>query len=186
MKDGDILFVGTNVEVERYKGSSTRVMDVAGATVLPGLIDSHTHVVGLGQLEVQVNLIGVETEEEAVQRIVDATGELAEGEWILARGWDEGAWASRYPTWDLLNETFPNNPVVMDSLHGFAVWANEKAFEAVSITRDIPNPSGGEILRDANGNPTGIVLNRASLLLDAAIPEPMHEQFEGGPRSHGA
>lgn len=179
VKDGEIVFVGSNADVELYKGSSTRVMNVAGATVLPGLIDSHTHVVGLGQLEVQVNLIGVETEEEAVQRVVEASGDVAEGEWILARGWDEGAWASRYPTWELLNETFPNNPVVMDSLHGFAVWANENAFEAAGITRDMPDPSGGEILRDASGNPTGIVLNRASLLIDAAIPEPTDDQFEG-------
>ena len=143
VKDGAILFVGSNAEVERYKGSATHVMDVAGATVLPGLIDSHTHIVGLGQLEVQVNLIGVGTEEEAVQRVVDASGDVAEGEWILARGWDEGAFPNnpgdgrqRYPTWDFLSETFPNNPVVMDSLHGFAVWANEKAFEAAGITRD--------------------------------------------------
>lgn len=179
IKDGEILFVGSSADVEQYRGSATETMDVAGATVLPGLIDSHTHVIGLGQLEVQVNLIGVETEAEAIQRVVDASADVAEGEWILARGWDEGAWATNYPTWDALSEAFPENPVMMDSLHGFAVWGNKKAFEAAGITQDTPDPSGGEILRDDAGNPTGIVLNRASLLLDDAVPEPTDEQYKG-------
>ena len=179
VRDGAILFVGSSADVERYRGSETEVMDVAGATVLPGLIDSHTHVDELGKLEVRVNLIGVETEEEAIQRVVDASGDVPEGEWILARGWDEGAWATNYPTWDRLSEAFPNNPVIMDSLHSFAVWANKKAFEAAGITKDTPDPSGGEILRDAEGNPTGIVLNRADRLLEDAVPEASDQQFKG-------
>lgn len=178
VQNGEIVFVGSSADAESYRGAETQVMDVAGATVLPGLVDSHTHVVGLGQLEVQVNLIGVETEEEAIQRVVDASGDVPEGEWILARGWDEGAWASNYPTWDRLNEAFPDNPVVMDSLHGFAVWANERAFEAAGITSETPNPSGGEILKDEDGNLTGIVLNRAGRLLENAVPEPSDEQFK--------
>ena len=179
VKDGEILFVGSSADVEQYRGSETEVMDVGGATVLPGLIDSHTHVVGLGQLEVQVNLIGVETEEEAIQRVIDASGDVPEGEWILARGWDEGAWATNYPTWDRLSEAFPNNPVIMDSLHSFAVWGNKKAFEAAGITQDTPDPNGGEILKDADGNLSGIVLNRAGQLLESAVPEPSDEQLKG-------
>lgn len=178
VKNGEIVFVGSSAETEPYRGSETRVLDVRGATVLPGLIDSHTHVVGLGELEVQVNLIGVETEEEAIQRVVDEAGDTPPGEWILARGWDEGAWASNYPNWDLLSETFPDNPVLMDSLHSFAVWGNKKAFEAAGITKDTTAPSGGEILRDANGDLTGILLNRARTLLEEAVPEPTQEEFE--------
>ena len=181
VKDGEIVFVGSNTDVEQYRGSETEEMDVGGATVLPGLIDSHTHVMGLGQLEVQVNLIGVETEEEAIQRVIaatDASGDVPEGEWILARGWDEGAWATSYPTWERLSESFPNNPVIMDSLHSFAVWGNRRAFEAAGVTKDTPDPSGGEILRDGDGNPTGIVLNRAGRLLRDAVPEPTDEQFK--------
>ncbi|MGH9336352.1 MAG: amidohydrolase, partial [Vicinamibacteria bacterium] len=179
MKDGKILFVGTTAEAERYIGNETRVLDVSGATVIPGLIDSHTHVAGLGELESQVSLFGVATEEEAVQRVVDAAANVLEGEWILARGWDDSDWASRYPTWDLLSEKFPKNPVLMQSLHGFAVWGNRKAFEAAGITRQTPPPSGGRILTDEKGSLTGILLDRASRLLTDAVPEPSDEQFKG-------
>jgi hypothetical protein len=179
VKGGKILFVGASAEAARYAGESTRTLDVSGATVIPGLIDSHTHVAGLGELESQVSLFGVKTEEEAVERVVAARSSVAKGEWILARGWDDSDWASRYPTWDLLSEKFPDNPVVMQSLHGFAVWGNKKAFEAAGITRDMPAPSGGRILKDAAGNLTGIVLDRAGSLLTDAIPEPTPEQFKG-------
>ena len=178
VKDGEILFVGSDADAERYRGSDTEVMDVAGATVVPGLIDSHTHVIGLGELEAQVNLIGVETEEEAIERVIQGAGDVPEGEWILARGWDEGAWATHYPTWDRLSEAFPKNPVIMDSLHSFAVWGNKKAFEAAGINNDTPDPDGGEILRDADGNPNGVLLNRAGRLLKSAVPEPSDEQFK--------
>ncbi len=175
----EILFAGSAQDVERYVGPETQVLDVAGATVLPGLVDSHTHVAGLGELEARVNLIGVETEEEAVARVAERAAQTPAGEWILGRGWDEGAWANRYPTMGLLSERVPDHPVILDSLHGFAVWGNRLAFEAAAITRDTQAPDGGEILRDDAGNPSGIVLNRAGALLRAAIPEPTAEQFRG-------
>jgi hypothetical protein len=177
VKEGKILYVGTAEEAGRYAGETTRILDVPGATVIPGLIDSHTHVAGLGELESQVSLFGVATEQEAVQRVVDAASNVPEGEWIVARGWDDSDWASRYPTWDLLSEKFPRNPVVMQSLHGFAVWGNKKAFAAAGIDETTPEPSGGRILKDARGNLTGIVLDRAGRLLTDAIPEPTPEQF---------
>jgi predicted amidohydrolase YtcJ len=179
VKDGKILYVGAAEEAARYAGDGTRTLDVSGATVVPGLIDSHTHVAGLGELESQVSLFGVATEEEAVQRVVDAASSVPEGEWILARGWDDSDWASRYPTWNLLSEKFPENPVVMQSLHGFAVWGNKKAFEEAGIDEATLAPSGGRILKDAGGNLTGILLDRAGRLLTDAIPEPTPEQFRG-------
>jgi predicted amidohydrolase YtcJ len=178
-RGGRILFVGSNDAVKRYVTSATRVLDVAGATVLPGLIDSHTHVAGLGQREVQVNLVGVATEEEAVQRVVDGAVGVPKGQWILAQGWDDSDWASHYPTWDLLSEKFPDNPVLMGSLHGFALWGNKKAFELAGITRDTEPPSGGRIVKDAKGNPTGVVLDRAAKLLTDAVPPPTDEQYKG-------
>jgi hypothetical protein len=175
---GRIVFVGSNADAGRFVGSATRVMDVSGATVIPGLIDSHTHVAGLGELETQVNLFGVETEEEAVQRVVDAAKDVPKGEWIRARGWDDSDWASHFPTWDLLSQKFPDNPVIMGSLHGFAVWGNRKAFEAAGITRDTREPSGGRIEKDAKGNLTGILLDRAGRLLTDAVPEPDETEFK--------
>ncbi len=179
IRDGEILFAGGAEEAREYAGPGTEVLDVAGATVLPGLVDSHTHVAGLGELEARVNLIGVETEEEAVALVVERAAQTPPGEWILGRGWDEGAWANRYPTLELISERVPDHPVVLDSLHGFAVWGNRLAFEAAGITRDTEAPDGGEILRDASGDPSGVVLNRAGALLRSAVPEPTPEQFEG-------
>jgi hypothetical protein len=179
VRDGRILFVGADEEVERYRAPSTRVLDAGGATVLPGLIDSHTHVAGLGQLEAQISIVGVETEEQAVARVVEAAQDVPKGEWIVARGWDDSDWANRFPTWDLVSEKFPDNPVVLTSLHGFAVWGNRKAFELAGIDEKTEVPSGGRILKDDRGRLTGILLDRAGRLLTDAIPEPTEEQFKG-------
>jgi predicted amidohydrolase YtcJ len=136
-------------------------------------------VAGLGELESQISLFGARTEEEAVQRLVDGSANVPEGEWILARGWDDSDWASHFPNWDLLSEKFPRNPVVMQSLHGFAVWANRKAFEAAGIDEKTVPPSGGRISKDSKGKLTGILLDRAGALLTDAIPDPTPAQYKG-------
>ena len=177
IRGGKIVFVGSVEAAEPWIGSETEVLAVDGATVLPGLVDSHTHVAGLGELEVRVNLIGVVTEEEAVDRVAERAAETPPGEWILGRGWDEGAWANRYPTMTLLTERVPDHPVVLESLHGFAVWGNRLAFERAGLTPETPEPEGGQILRTSAGELSGVVLNRAAPLLTAAVPEPSPEQF---------
>lgn len=178
VKDGRIVFVGSSEKAKRMVGPMTRILDVEGATVLPGLVDSHTHVAGLGELETQVNLIGVETEQEALELVVERARSTPVGEWILGRGWDEGAWANRYPTMEELSKRVPDHPVVLHSLHGFAVWGNRLAFERAGITRETPEPEGGEILWTSNGDPSGVVLNRAGTLLSGAVPEASDEQFK--------
>jgi predicted amidohydrolase YtcJ len=175
---GKILFVGTTREAESYRGPTTRVLDVKGATVLPGLVDSHTHVAGLGERASQVDLTDVHTEEVAVERVVARAASVPKGEWIVGRGWDEGAWANRYPDMKLLSEKVPDHPVYLASLHTFAGWGNRMAFERAGITRSTRPPEGGEIVKDKSGNPTGIVLNRAVSLLSAAVPPPSFEQFQ--------
>ena len=176
--DGRIVFVGSTAEAEKHLGSATRVIDVGGAVVVPGLVDSHAHVQELGRQKVQIDLVGVETEEEAIQRVVESSASVPPGEWILGWGWDEGVWANRYPTADRLSEQFPDNPVVLKSLHGFAVWANRSALTRAGIDRDTPEPEGGRILRDDAGNPNGILIDRATKMLTAAIPETTDEQMK--------
>jgi predicted amidohydrolase YtcJ len=173
-----IVFVGTARAAEAYQGPRTRVLDVAGATVLPGLVDSHTHVAGLGEAASQVDLKAVRTEEEAVARVAEQAKSVPKGEWILGRGWDEGAWANRYPGLKLLSEKVPDHPVYLASLHGFAGWGNRLAFERAGITRSTASPEGGEIVKDKDGNPTGILLNRAVPLLASAVPPPTAERFK--------
>jgi hypothetical protein len=173
---GRIAFVGTSAAAEGFRGPSTRVIDLKGATALPGLVDSHVHIRELGQMESYLDLTGVQTEEEAVDRVVARAATMPKGEWIVGRGWDEGAWANRYPTKRLLSERVPDHPVVLASLHGFAMWGNTLAFEKAGITRATPAPEGGVILKDARGEPAGTVLNRATPLLMGAVPPPTPAQ----------
>lgn len=178
MRGDRIVFVGRTREAQAYRGPRTRVLDIAGATVLPGLVDSHTHVAGLGERASQVDLTGVKTEEEAVALVAARARALPRGEWIVGRGWDEGAWANHYPGLALLSENVPDHPVYLASLHTFAGWGNRLALERAGITRSTRSPEGGEILKDKDGNPTGILLNRAVPLLSAAVPPPSEERFK--------
>ncbi|MGB5576421.1 MAG: amidohydrolase [Woeseiaceae bacterium] len=170
-----ILFVGSNLEAMNFKSESSRVIDLAGATVIPGLVDSHTHVFGLGALLDQVNLIGVATEEEAVALIVERAKSVPKGDWIVGRGWDEGAWANAYPDKALLTAAVPDHPVFMDSLHGFAGWANQAALDAAGITAESKVPVGGEMRLGSDGQPSGLFLNQGVNMLSDAVPEPSRE-----------
>jgi len=175
IRDGEILFVGSGTDAVQFAGDSTRIVDLAGATVIPGLVDSHTHVFGLGALLDQVNLVGVETEEAAVELIVERAKAVPKGEWIVGRGWDEGAWANRYPDKALLTAKVPDHPVFMDSLHGFAGWGNQMALDEAGITAETPVPVGGEMRLGEDGEPTGLFLNQAVQMLGSAVPEPSPE-----------
>ena len=176
VRDGRIVYVGADSNALALRGAKTRVVDLAGHVVLPGLVDAHTHVAELGQSLDRVNLTGVGTEAEAVERIAARAAQTPKGEWILGYGWDEGAWANRYPDKRLLSARVPDHPVILRSLHGFAAWANQRALTLAGIARDTPSPEGGEIRTDARGEPTGLVLNRAVPLLDNAVPLPAPAQ----------
>jgi hypothetical protein len=174
---GKILFVGKNAEAEHHRGSRTRVVDVARATVVPGLIDSHVHIFELGMALERVNLFGVNSESEAVARVAARAAQVPKGEWVIGKGWDEGAWANHYPDMKSLSERVPDHPVCLIGLHGYAVWGNRLAFEKAGITAATKSPQGGEIRKGADGKPTGIPTNRASSLLEAVIPAPTEDQL---------
>ncbi|MGH9834393.1 MAG: amidohydrolase [Blastocatellia bacterium] len=178
VRGAQIVFAGKSSEAEKYRGPQTRVIDLQGATVISGLVDSHTHVVGLGEAQSRVDLTDVQTEEEAVARVAAFAAKVPKGEWIVGRGWDEGAWANRYPSMKLLSEKVPDHPVFLASLHSFAAWGNKLAFERARITRDTQPPVGGSIVKDQKGEPTGVLLNRATTLLTSAVPPPTDEQLK--------
>jgi hypothetical protein len=177
VREGRIFWVGSDKEAQKRWGAAKTSVDLRGATVLPGIIDAHTHLFELGKSLLRLNLKDVATEEEAVARVRDKAASVPPGEWILGWGWDEGKWASHYPDNLALSRAAPNNPVYLVGLHGFAAWANKKALELAGITASTKDPENGKVLRDAaSGEPTGILLNRAQELVESHVPAMTLEQ----------
>ena len=172
-----IAFVGSSEEALNYRNEQTRVIDLAGATVIPGLIDSHTHVFELGKRIDRVSLVDAKTEADAVALIVERAKNVPEGEWVIGLGWDEGAWADNYPDKLLLSEAVPNHPVLMQGLHGFADWCNQMALDVTGISADSSVPVGGEMRLGEDGQPNGLFINRAVEILRNAMPESSDEDL---------
>jgi predicted amidohydrolase YtcJ len=178
IRNGKIIYVGDGKQLEELIDSSTQQLDMKGATVIPGLVDSHVHVEELGEMLRRVNLVDVKSPQEAVERAKQFEKQLAKDEWLIGQGWDEGAWATNYPNRQVLDAAFPNRPVVFKSLHGFAIWANSKALQLIGITDKTEAPVGGEILRDEQFQPTGIFLNNATNLIKDGVPKPTDNEFK--------
>lgn len=179
IRQGHIVWVGSNEESKHLFRRAPRSMDLGGATVLPGIIDAHTHLLELGKSLIRLNLKDVSTPQEAVDRVRKRAASAAPGDWILGWGWDEGKWAAAYPDNRELSRVSPNNPVVLTGLHAFASWANQKALQVAGISKETRDPEHGKILRRANtGEPTGILLNEAQRLLEAHIPAMSLQQTE--------
>jgi predicted amidohydrolase YtcJ len=173
-----IRWIGTSAEARRRFANTSRVIDLQGATVLPGLIDAHVHLLSLGQSLLRLNLKDVAGETEAVALVKQRVATAA-GEWIVGWGWDEGKWAAHYPTNEALSAVSPNNPVFLVGLHTFAAWANQKALTLSGVNKNTSDPENGKILRDEKtGEPTGILLNRAQELVEQHIPPLTLEQTE--------
>jgi len=171
IRGGRILWVGNTEEAERLYPRPAHAMDLHGATVLPGIIDAHAHLINLGQSLVRLNLKDIPTEKEIIQRVKQRAASTAPDEWILGWGWDEGKWASHYPTKETLSAATPNNPVFLVGLHTFAAWANQRALELADIDKNTKDPENGKIVRDEKTRePTGILLNSAQDLVARHIP----------------
>ena len=170
IRGGKIVYVGSDKGALALRGKRTRVIDLNGATVIPGLVDSHTHFVELGAKLGSVDLTDVATEAQAVAKVAERAKSVPKGEWIFGAGWDEGAWANRYPDKQQLSAAVPDHPVVLRSLHGFAIWTNQAALDAGKITKASPVPVGGEMRLGADGQPNGLFLNRAATMVEAAVP----------------
>jgi hypothetical protein len=166
-----IIWVGSDEEAKKLFPATPRVLDLRGATVLPGMIDAHTHLMSLGESFLKLNLKDVPTQKEVIELVRQKAASTPLGEWILGWGWDEGKWSSPYPTNKELNEAAPNNPVYLVGLHTYASWANNNALRIAGITQDTPDPDQGKILRDEkSGEPSGVLLNRAQKLVDKHVP----------------
>lgn len=177
VRQGRIIAVGDNVS--RYVGSSTSLIDAKGATVIPGLIDSHGHVRGLGDMLGEMDLRGAGSEREIVAKVREAAAHTKPGEWIQGRAWDQNLWAGKqFPDSRGISSAAPDNPVSLERVDGHALWVNRQALDIADINSGTPDPSGGKILRDAKGAPTGVLLDRAMQLVTRKIPQPTPGQIE--------
>lgn len=173
VRDGRIVAVGTSEEIDRRYPRALHRVDLEGKTLMPGLIDAHGHLFSLGRSLMRLNLRGLATPEQVVERVRARAEDTPPGEWITGWGWDEGAWATHYPDNGGLDRAAPENPVFLEGLHGFAGWANTRALTEAGITAETPDPPDGRILRDpTTGAPSGVLLNDAQSLVTRHIPPP--------------
>lgn len=181
VKDEWITAVGKRDQVEIPPGAE--IIDASGRTVLPGLIDAHVHFVGLGVRMIQnINLRDTKTISEALEKVKTRISEVEKGVWILGRGWDDSKWEDRrYVSKYDLDPISPDNPVMLTRVCGHLVSINSKALEIAGITKDTPDPKGGEIDRTPEGEPTG-VLKDASQLVRKHVPEVNDEIYVEGLR----
>lgn len=170
VKGDRISGIGTNSSIERSFNAKVRV-DLEGKTVLPGFIDAHAHFMSLGISRMTVDLLGCRSESEAAERVKQRATKTGAGQWIRGRGWDQNDWpVTRFPSHVSLDNVSPNNPVILVRVDGHAAWVNKKALEIAGITRATPDPPGGRIVRDTQGNPTGVFVDAAMELVSKHLP----------------
>lgn len=156
-----------------------RVVDLAGKTIVPGLIDAHVHLLSLGVARLTLDLVGSKSEERVADLVRERVGASGPGQWIRGRGWDQNEWRSRqFPSHEILDRVAPNNPVYLMRVDGHAAWVNKRALEIAGITSKTPDPDGGRFLRDARGNPTGVLVDNAMEVVGKFLPPPSDKEME--------
>jgi predicted amidohydrolase YtcJ len=176
---GKVLFAGNAAGALVLKGPTTTVVDLHGRTVIPGMVDAHGHVGGLGDALHIVDLTGTTSYDQVVTRVAERARTTPKGQWVLGRGWDQNAWGdTRFPTHDKLSAAVPDNPVYLVRVDGHAGLANAKAMQAANVTAAAQDPSGGHIERAADGAPTGVFVDNAQGLVRRAIPRQTREDVK--------
>jgi predicted amidohydrolase YtcJ len=185
-----IAAVGSAAEIERYIGAATEVIDLKGQLAIPGFIEGHGHFTGVGQAQLNLNLMKATSWQEIVAMVEQAAKAAKPGQWIYGRGWHQEKWTSKpapdvegFPTHESLSRVSPDNPVVLTHASGHASFANAKAMELSGVTGQTPNPPGGDFLKDARGNPTGLFRETASRLIRSGAGEPRRTPEEEAARA---
>jgi predicted amidohydrolase YtcJ len=177
VRGGRIVFVGAERGAMALRAGGTRVVDLQGKTVIPGMVDAHAHLAGLGTSLRIVSLVGTRSVDDVIARVAARAKEVPRGSWILGRGWDQNDWPdTRFPTHEALSRALPDHPVYLTRVDGHAAFVNEAALRAASIEADTPDPDGGRILRGANGAATGVLVDRAQLIVNRVIPPPSRQE----------
>ena len=174
---GDLIAaLGTDKEIKAYIGPATEVIDLEGKLAIPGFIESHGHFTGIGEAKLELDLTKAKNWDEIVAMVKDAVQKAKPGEWIMGRGWHQEKWdktpepnVDGLPFHHALSKVSPQNPVLLTHASGHSSLANAKAMELAKITKKTPNPRGGEIVRDASGNPIGAFRETAQGLVGVAL-----------------
>lgn len=177
--DGERVFaVGGEDLAEDYQATpSVTAIDLEGKTLLPGIIDAHGHVMGLGFQELQINLAGMTSLQGTLQALKEYAEANPELEWIIGRGWNQTLWEeNRFPTAADLDQVIPDKPVWLSRVDGHAGWANSKAMQLAQVSSDTPDPDGGKIIRDSRGRPTGVFIDAAEGYVQRVVPESTREE----------
>lgn len=179
IRDGRIVFVGNARGAATLAGPRTERLDLGGKTVIPGMVDAHAHLLGLGRALHHVDLVGTTSYEEVVARAAERARTAQPGEWIQGRGWDQNDWAdTRFPTHDALSRAIPDNPVYLTRVDGHAALVNAKALELSGVSAQTPDPEGGRFIRDAAGNLTGILIDRAQGIVSRTVPPATRDELK--------
>ena len=167
-----IVAVGSADAIKAHIGPKTQVIDLRGQLVIPGFVEGHGHFTGIGNTELGLKLMNTTSWEQIVNMVAERVKTAKPGEWIYGRGWHQEKWTARpnpnvegFPVHDALSKVSPNNPVVLTHASGHASFVNAKAMELSGITSATKDPEGGDLIRDAKGNPTGLLRERASGLV---------------------
>ncbi len=172
-----IVAVGSDAEIQPYIGPKTGVFNVNGKLIVPGFNDAHVHFMETGQQLSSVELRDAKTPQEFVQRIKSFASKLSKGQWILGGKWDHENWTpNNLPTAAMIDAATPDNPVFIDRLDGHMALANSLAMKLAGINKDTKDVDGGLIVRDSNGNPSGVFKDAAMTYVAKVIPDPSFEE----------
>ena len=167
-----LVFVGSNALSKEYQCNDAKVIDLKGSYVYPGFVDSHAHLKGIGHRENSLNLQGIDSLKEMLTTVEIFSNGIQPGEWVVGRGWIEKVWPEkRFPTRYELDRFSSDKPVILERADGHAVVVNSLALELAGISSESNDPHGGRIEKDKNGEPTGMLIDKATSLVEKLIPK---------------
>jgi predicted amidohydrolase YtcJ len=162
MAGDKIVWLGKTADAEKWIAQTTRVIDLHGASVFPGLIDSHAHIEGLGASHLAIDLVGTKDVTEIVKKVEERASQAKRTDWVIGRGWDQNDWPEKkFPTAADLDPASHGHPVFLERVDGHAAWVNSAAMKIAGLNSQTKDPDGGKLIRDEKGNPTGVLVDNA-------------------------
>lgn len=172
IKGNKLIYVGKNLGVGNFNCGNSVVLDLKNSYVYPGFIDAHAHLKGIGYRELDLNLQGADSLKSMLTQVQIHSNKVQSGNWVVGRGWIEKKWPeARFPTLEELDAISLDKPIALERADGHAIIVNSMALQLAKIDRTTPDPIGGKIDKDKNGEPNGVLIDKASLLVESIIPK---------------